>query len=223
MERWGAMTEDVLSTHISGIRVELTVHTEMVIDGRRLCSELDLFQIGGLERALAGPFDTISCPLDRFLYGCRFHISAFVAEVYGRNAYAPSIRVPSAYTFARQAIGWSGKFMRRQLQHARDWSQVIAEASTRQMVDTRLPEFGYDGWEMDAPEVRPLIQDFLEHAEWILFHRVKDRTIPGLMLMKPNGGGYLPMKGIYEDRVGGARHYIGLYGADWRDHVRCVE
>ncbi len=45
----------------------------------------------------------------------------------------------------------------------------------------------------------------------------------GLMLGKPNRGGYLPMKGIYEDRVGGARHYIGLYGADWRDHVRCVK
>jgi len=43
------------------------------------------------------------------------------------------------------------------------------------------------------------------------------------MLRKLNGGGYLPMKGIYENRVGGAHHYIGLYGADWRDHVRCVE
>jgi hypothetical protein len=223
MERWGAMAEDVLSTRILGIRVEVTVHTEMVIDGRRLCSELDLFRIGGLESALGGPFGTVSGALDMFLYCCRFHISTFAAEVHGRDAYAPSIRVRSAYTFARQAIGWSGKFMGRQLQQARDWSQVIAEASTRQMVDTRLPEFGYDGWEMDAPEVRPLIQDFLEHAEWILFHRVKDRTIPGLMLGKPNRGGYLPMKGIYEDRVGGARHYIGLYGADWRDHVRCVE
>ncbi len=56
-----------------------------------------------------------------------------------------------------------------------------------------------------------------------MFHRVKDHTIPGLMLGKPNHGGYLPMKGIYEDRVGGARHYIGRYGADWKDHVRCVE
>ncbi len=33
MERWGAMTEDVLSSRISGVKVELTVHTEMVIDG----------------------------------------------------------------------------------------------------------------------------------------------------------------------------------------------
>jgi len=43
MERWGAMTKDMLSCCILGIRVEVIVHTEMVIDGRRLCSELDLF------------------------------------------------------------------------------------------------------------------------------------------------------------------------------------
>jgi hypothetical protein len=223
MEHWGAMTEDVLSTRISGIRVEVTVHTEMVIDGRRLCSELDLFRIGGLESALGGPFGTVSGALDRFLYWCRFYISAFAAEVHGRDAYAPSIRVRSAYTFARQAIGWNGKFMGRQLRQARDWSQVVAEASTRQMAEKGPSEFGYDGWELDAPEVRPLIQDFLEHAQWFLFSKVRDCSIPGLMLMKPNGHGFLPKKGIYDDRVGAVRHYIGLYGADWRDHVRSVE
>jgi hypothetical protein len=120
MERWGAMSNEVLSTRISGIRVEVAVHIEMVIDGRRLCNELDLFRIGGLESALGGPFGTILGALDRFLYRCHFYISAFAAEVHGRNAYAPSIRVRSAYTFARQAIGWSGKFMGRQLQEARD-------------------------------------------------------------------------------------------------------
>jgi hypothetical protein len=34
MERWGVMTKDILSSRISGIRVEVIVHTEMVIDGR---------------------------------------------------------------------------------------------------------------------------------------------------------------------------------------------
>jgi hypothetical protein len=86
MERWGAMSEDVLSTRISGIRVEVTVHTEMVIDGRRLCSELDLFRIGGLESALGGPFGIVSGALDMFLYRCRFYISAFAAEVHGKDA-----------------------------------------------------------------------------------------------------------------------------------------
>ncbi len=68
-----------------------------------------------------------------------------------------------------------------------------------------------------------MIQDFLEHAEWFLFNRVRDGTIPDLMLRKPNGGGYLPKKGIYDDRVGAAHHYIGLYGPDWRDHVSSIE
>jgi hypothetical protein len=52
IERWGAMTKDVLSSRISSIRIEVIIHTEMVIDGRRLCSELDLFRIEGLESAL---------------------------------------------------------------------------------------------------------------------------------------------------------------------------
>jgi hypothetical protein len=63
----------------------------MVIDGCRLCSELDLFRIGGLESALGGPFGTVLGALDRFLYWCSFHISTFVAKVHGRNGYAPSI------------------------------------------------------------------------------------------------------------------------------------
>jgi hypothetical protein len=213
----------MLSSRISGIRVEVIVHTEMVIDGCQLCSELDLFRIGGLESALGGPFGTTSFTLDRFLYWCHFHISTFATEVHGRNEHAPSIRVRSAYTFARQAIGWSGKFMGRQLQEARDWLEVVAEASARQLVQEESSEFVYDGWKLDSPQDRPLIHDFLEHAEWFLFSKVRDRTIPGLMLMSANGRGYLPKKGIYDDRVGAARHYISLYGVNWRDHIRFVE
>ncbi len=33
-------------------------------------------------------------------------------------------------------------------------------------------------------------------------------------LMSANDHGYLSKKGIYEDYVGDARHYIRLYGAD---------
>jgi hypothetical protein len=43
MKHRGAKTNDMLSNHILSIRVEVTVHTEMVIDGRQLCRELDLF------------------------------------------------------------------------------------------------------------------------------------------------------------------------------------
>jgi hypothetical protein len=91
VERWGATIDDMLNSRILGIRVKVTIHIEMVVDGRRLCSELDLFRIGGLESALSEPFGTISCALDRFLYWCRFHISAFAVEVHGRDEYAPFI------------------------------------------------------------------------------------------------------------------------------------
>jgi hypothetical protein len=54
-----------------------------------------------------------------FLYWCRFHISTFATEVHERNDYASFIQERSAYTFAHQAIGWSGKFMGRQLRNMR--------------------------------------------------------------------------------------------------------
>jgi hypothetical protein len=41
--------------------------------------------------------------------------------------------------------------------------------------------------------------------------------------MNANDRGYLPKKGIYEDHVGATHHYIRLYGANWRDHIRFVE
>ncbi len=101
--------------------------------------------------ALFPTFSRLSCFMLLSPSRCRFYISAFVAEVHGRDAYAPSIRVRSAYTFACQAIGWSGKFMGCQLKEARDWSEVAAEASTRQMAKKGPSEFGYDGWELDSP------------------------------------------------------------------------
>jgi hypothetical protein len=109
--------------------------------------------------------------------------------------------------------------MKRQLQQARNWSKVVAQASSRQLLHKEVSKFGYDGWELDSPQDRPFIHDFIEHAQWFLFSIVKNHNILGLMLMRAEGHGYLPKKGIYDDRVGAARHYVGLYGADWRHHV----
>ena len=224
MDRWRDMTEDMRSSRLSGIRVEITVQTEMVIDGRRLCSEQDLFQIPGIERALGGPFDTRALSILQFMDFGQGHISAFAAMVYGRQEQHPSVDVQSALTFARQAIGWSGKFMEAQLRAARDWAIDAADAEVQRL--ERMDESGvgytYDGAELDALEDRPLIQDFLQHAQWFLSGRVRERTIPGLMLMARHGGRFLPKTGIYVDRVGAARHYIRTYGADWRDHIRFI-
>lgn len=150
-------------------------------------------------------------------------MAALAASIYGRDERAPSIEVQSILTFARQAIGWSGKFMPQQLQQAREWAMLAAEAEVHRL--ERVEELGYtyDGVELDAPEDRPLIQDFLDHAEWFLPSRVRDRTIPGLMLMSTDGGRLLQRTGIYVDRVGAARHYIGLYGTAWRDYIRSID
>jgi hypothetical protein len=68
MERWKLITHDMFSNHSSNIRVEIIVHTKMVINDRRLCRELDLLWIGSLKNALGGPFGIKSCALDKFLY-----------------------------------------------------------------------------------------------------------------------------------------------------------
>lgn len=44
-------------SHLIGIRIEIIVQTEMVIDGHQLYSEQDLLQIPGIEIALGRSFD----------------------------------------------------------------------------------------------------------------------------------------------------------------------
>lgn len=67
-EKWRARTPgDMLHSRLTGIRIEIAVQTERVIDGRRLCSEYDLFQLGGIERALGAPFEYRSVSVDRFM------------------------------------------------------------------------------------------------------------------------------------------------------------
>ena len=52
--------------------------------------------------------------------------------------------------------------------------------------------------------------------------RVKDRTVPVLMLRSTYDGRILPQRGIYSDRVSGARHLIGLHEAAWRRNIRSL-
>jgi hypothetical protein len=69
----------MFSNHSSNIRVEITIHTKMVINGCQLCSELDLLWIGSLKNALGGSFGIRSCARDKFLYWCHFYILAFAS------------------------------------------------------------------------------------------------------------------------------------------------
>ena len=51
---------------------------------------------------------------------------------------------------------------------------------------------GFTFVEADCVAVWPLIQDFLDHAEWILPGRVRNRIVPGLILMSTYDGRFLP-------------------------------
>jgi hypothetical protein len=222
MTRWRNMTEEMRRSRFTGVRIELTVLTERVEDGRRICSEQDLFRIEGLERALGGAFETTHEEIGHFLELSEDFVRAFAACCYGRNERIPTVEIRSALTFARNAIGWSGKFMEDQLRKARDWAAAASAEEAQRLEDVAGLDYTYDGVQLDEADERPLIQDFLDHAQWSLPSKAKDRSVPGLMLKVTTTGRFLPMKGVYVDRVGAARYYIGLYGADWRTHVRSI-
>nr|PNR33666.1 hypothetical protein PHYPA_023482 [Physcomitrium patens] len=160
LAKWEGMSEDISRNYLLGMRLELSVRTEKIIDGRKLCSNLDLFEYSGIERAIRGHFDIREGSLQRFFQICHSHLAMLANEIHGRNSYAPFIRVKSALTFARQAIGWSGKHMERQLQQAREWRS--AQASQQALI--QVGQFLYDGWEQDDPNIRPLIFEFLHNA-----------------------------------------------------------
>ena len=50
MERWRNMSDKMKTSRFTGMRIELTVQDENVIDGRRLCSEHNLFKVEALRR-----------------------------------------------------------------------------------------------------------------------------------------------------------------------------
>ena len=179
MERWRGMTDEMRASRFTGMRIELTVQSEKVIDGRRLGSELSLFRLEGIERALGGAFVTTHDGIGDFRSSVEEFMRGLAACVHGRNERIPSVEICNALTFARSAIGWSGKFIEGQMRDVFAWAAVAIAEEERRMEGL---DYTYDGVELDSPDVRPLIQDFIDHAEWFLHHRVRDRSIPGLML-----------------------------------------
>lgn len=96
-----------------------------MVEGRQLISCLDLLHLEGLQAALGGIFDTHNMTWNDFLRECWHNITNLAHVVHGTNIYAPSKRIRSALTFARQAIGRSGKYMERQLEEAQDCSVAM--------------------------------------------------------------------------------------------------
>lgn len=79
--------------------------------GRRICSELDLFQLEGIERALGGEFDRTRFTTQSFVASFQRAFNNLAQETQGSNENAPTIGLRSALTYARQALGRSGRNM----------------------------------------------------------------------------------------------------------------
>jgi len=133
---WQAMTPNELTETLLDIRLELTVKTEKIIDGRHLCSKLDALTLSSIQRALKGAFRVYSTPLNTFIEDFKLKFTLLLQLVHGSNEYAPTICMRNALTYARQATGWSGKNMEDQLREAQAWTNAAAvlyyeRASTR--------------------------------------------------------------------------------------------
>ena len=163
--RWRCMTEEIRTSRFMELRIELTVQTHKVIDGRRLCSEQNLFVIEGIERVLGGTFGTSHKSIADFMETYEEFVKGFTTRVHGKNERTPSVKVRSALTFARSTIGWSGKFIENQLKDARAWKNVAAWEETRRVESLEELQYIYDGVQLDGPDERPLLQDFFYHAE----------------------------------------------------------
>lgn len=51
------MFEDISRNYFLGMRLEFNFHTKKIVDGYKLCSNLDLFEYFGIERATRSHFD----------------------------------------------------------------------------------------------------------------------------------------------------------------------
>jgi hypothetical protein len=157
-----------------------------------------------------------------FLVNCRTIVDLLAQSVSGRNEDAPSPQQRSYLTFARQAIGWSGKHMERQLREARSWR--TGERRQLAAAPDDIVEL-YPGSFEDPPHLRPIIKDFFDNARWSSHGRFKDRSQPGFALRMVDGGGQWPSSGIYSDRIGAARHFVRMFPGQvngrpaWRQHV----
>jgi hypothetical protein len=208
---WECMTPLERVTRLGGLRLEVIVRTDKVIDGRRLCSELDHLHISGVERATGGDFEGGSVSFDDIIPEFRSRVDQFGRFLHGANAYSPSEQVQHALTLLRHTIGWSGRNMDGQLREARLYLSRVSAQQVAAALQTEGedPEFVYQGCEQDNPETRRLIVDFIDNALWCLHGCTRDRTLEPLMLKRTHGGTFHKMVGRYHNRISGARYYIG--------------
>ena len=110
---------------IRGPRLEVTVqHVDTVQAVRRICSELDILRVQGLESLLEGMFDGSSISSTNLIQDFRVRVENLRLAMLGiANAAVPLIFVRATLTLPRHEIGWSGKNLDRQLRETKVWEQ----------------------------------------------------------------------------------------------------
>jgi hypothetical protein len=103
------------------------------MDGRRIGSEQNLFRVEGIDGALGGAFATTYQAINDFLDSSKEFVRGFVMCYFSRNEHIPTVEIRNALTFARNAIGWSGKFMEDQLRHARDYATAVSAEEAQRL------------------------------------------------------------------------------------------
>jgi hypothetical protein len=73
----------------------------------------------------------------------------------------------------------------------------MERCATRELVGIRELEFKHDGYEKDVEDGPPLIHDFLDHAEWLLFNIMMDGSISRFTMMRAFDCEQLFKTGIY--------------------------
>ena len=106
-------------------RLEVTVQdVDTVLATRRICSELDILCVHGLERLLERMFDRYLILATYLIQDFKIWLENLRVAMRGiANAVVAPIRVRATLTLARHAIGWCGKNLDRQLREAKAWEE----------------------------------------------------------------------------------------------------
>ena len=117
LQRLELMQVLALDNEIRETRLEVTVQqVDTVQATRRMCSELHILRVQGLENMLEGNFDRFLISMLDLIQIFKVRVEILEIAMQGMTyAVVPSIRVCVALTLARHIIGWSENNLQCQL------------------------------------------------------------------------------------------------------------
>lgn len=78
---------------LGGVKIELTVNAELVIDRRRLCSDHDLFHIEDFQHVFDGTFNIREVDIDEHLESCLELLTRLSTTFYDLKGHVITLRI----------------------------------------------------------------------------------------------------------------------------------